>query len=868
MLATIEDGSQLPLLTDLLKAHEYLRGKGMAFDLVVLNAHGTTYRMDLQDAVQQMVESGPEQAWIDRPGGVFLRRTDLMPAEDQLLLRATARAVMDGAEGGLSQQLVRPEASLCAAARTDPRRPPPSPASRERVAPNVAHSRSSSRSTASEDLPTDGREYVIRLHPNAGAIPPAPWVNVVAHPTFGFAASDLGTGFTWSGNSHDNRLTPWRNDPVSDPQGEAVYLRDEESGRVWSATPLPAGGGQPYTIRHGQGYSVYEHARDGIESRLLVYVAAAEPVKVFQIALRNTSNRRRQVSVTIYAEWVLGENRERTGLHIVTRREPTTGALLASNAFRDAFADRVAFLDLFGGDEPHPDRRPDRVHRPQRLASRPGGARARTGLSDRTGAAMDPCGAVQVRVTLEPSQEQTVIGLLGEAADEASVSSLVRRSRAPQGITAAFDDVQGFWRSLLGTVQVTTPDRSMDLMLNRWLLYQTLACRIWGRSAFYQSSGAFGFRDQLQDVLALMMAAPHLARNHIVHAASRQFVEGDVQHWWHEPGGQGVRTKFSDDRLWLVYATMQYVAATRDTGLLDESVPFLEGRVLAPDEHEAYERPNVSKQTASIYEHCVRAIALNLSVGEHGLPFMGTGDWNDGMSLVGAGGKGESVWLGWFLLSILRPFADVAASRGEQDRAEVYRRHATELEKALELAWDGEWYRRAYFDDGTPLGSKENAECRIDAIAQSWAVLGGGTDPARARQAMESAEKHLVRRDDRMILLLTPPFDTMTPSPGYIQGYVPGVRENGGQYTHAALWTVMAFAQPGRRRPRRRALLDAQPADPHAQRRRDSAAIGPNPTSSRPTSTRSRRTPAAAAGRGTPARRAGCIASASSRFSV
>ena len=410
---------------------------------------------------------------------------------------------------------------------------------------------------------------------------------------------------------------------------------------------------------------------------------------------------------------------------------------------------------------------------------------------------MDPCGAVQVRVTLEPSQEQTVIGLLGEAADEASVSSLVRRSRVPQGITAAFNDVQSFWRSLLGTVQVSTPDRSMDLMLNHWLLYQTLACRIWGRSAFYQSSGAFGFRDQLQDVLALMLAAPHLARNHIVHAASRQFVEGDVQHWWHEPGGQGVRTKFSDDRLWLVYATLQYVAATDDTGLLEESVPFLEGRVLTPDEHEVYERPSVSRQTASIYEHCVRAIALNLSTGEHGLPLMGTGDWNDGMSLVGAGGKGESVWLGWFLVSILRPFADLAAGRGEMDRADTYRRHADELERALEQAWDGEWYRRAYFDDGTPLGSKENTECRIDAIAQSWAVLAGGRDPARARQAMESADRHLVRRDDRMMLLLTPPFDKMTPSPGYIQGYVPGVRENGGQYTHAALWTVLAFARLG-----------------------------------------------------------------------
>jgi cyclic beta-1,2-glucan synthetase len=336
----------------------------------------------------------------------------------------------------------------------------------------------------------------------------------------------------------------------------------------------------------------------------------------------------------------------------------------------------------------------------------------------------------------------------------------------------------------------------MDLLWTHRLLYQTLACRIWGRSAFYQSSGAFGFRDQLQDVLALLLAAPHLARAHILHAASRQFVEGDVQHWWHEPGGQGVRTKFSDDRLWLVYTTLQYVSATADTGLLDENVPFLEGRVLGPDEHEAYERPVVSRQTASIYEHCVRAIALNLSTGAHGLPLMGTGDWNDGMNLVGSDGRGESVWLGWFLLSILRPFADLAAARGDADRADAYRRHASTLASALEQAWDGEWYRRAYFDDGTPLGSKENTECRIDAIAQAWAVLAGGA-PDRARQAMEAVDRHLVRRDDRMVLLLTPPFDTMTPSPGYIQGYVPGVRENGGQYTHAALWTVLAFAQLG-----------------------------------------------------------------------
>ena len=793
VLASIEDGSELPLLADLLKAHEYLRNKGLLFDLVVLNAHGTTYRMDLQDTIQMMVESGPEQGWIDRLGGVFLRRADLMPPEDVLLLRATARAVMDGDEGELSQQLVRQATGYARlpdfrkARTTKPE--PASPA--VPAAPPDLESFNGFGGFAE-----GGREYVIRVQQSAGLIAPAPWVNVVAHPTFGFAASDLGTGFTWSENSHDNRLTPWQNDPVVDPQGEAVYLRDDDSGRVWSATPLPAGGGQAYTVRHGLGYSAYDHTRDGIESRLAVFVAAAEPVKVFQLTLRNTSNRRRQVSVTLYVEWVLGENRERTGLHLVTRREPATGALVASNAFRESFAERVAFLDLFGGESRTlTGDRTEFIGRNGSLAVP--AALLREALSDRTGAGIDSCGAIQVKVTLEPSATQTVIGLLGEAANEEAVASLVRRSRAPQGIDTAFRDVQGFWRTLVGAVQVSTPDRSMDLILNQWLLYQTLACRIWGRSAFYQSSGAFGFRDQLQDVLALLLAAPHLARGHILHAASRQFLEGDVQHWWHEPGGQGVRTKFSDDRLWLVYATLEYMSATGDRGLLDEQVAFLEGRILKPDEHEVYEKPTVSRQTASIYEHCVRAIALNLMNGEHDLPLMGTGDWNDGMNLVGGGGKGESVWLAWFLVSLLRPFADVAAARGETDRAETYRRHATALEGAIAQAWDGEWYRRAYFDDGTPLGSKDNTECRIDSIAQSWAVLAGSADQARARQAMDSVSRYLVKPDDRMILLLTPPFDVMTPSPGYIQGYVPGVRENGGQYTHAALWTVLAHARLG-----------------------------------------------------------------------
>jgi cellobiose phosphorylase len=794
VLVRIEDGSQLPLLSDLLKAHEYLRGKGLLFDLVVLNTHGATYRQDLQDSVQQMVESGPEQTWLDRPGGVFLRRADLIPPEDQLLLRAAARAVMDGDEGGLRQQLVRPQV---------PFEPLPEEAYRWGDSDITPASRPQTPPTPLEafnglgGFAEDGREYVIHLHPKVGMVSPAPWINVVAHPSFGFAASDLGPGVTWSENSHDNRLTPWRNDPVTDPPGEVVYIRDDNTGRFWSATSLPAGGGQPYTVRHGQGYSTYEHTREEIESRLRLFVAAAEPMKVFQLVLRNTSTRRRQVSVTLYVEWVLGEHRSRTGLHIVTSREPTTGALLARNAFRDSFSDRFAFLDLYAGtdDRTITGDRTEFIGRNRTLAAPHGLVRER--LSDRTGATLDPCGAIQVRVTLEPSEERTVIGLLGEAPDIDTVIALVRRCRAPQGVTVALDDVKKFWDTLLGTVQVRTPDRTLDLMLNRWLLYQTLACRIWGRTAFYQSGGAFGFRDQLQDVLALLFAAPHLARDHIIHAASRQFVEGDVQHWWHEPGGQGVRTRFSDDRLWLVYAVLQYVSATGDTGLLDEQVPFLTGRPLAPDEHEVYERPVASPERGTVYEHCIRAVALNLPTGSHGLPLMGGGDWNDGMNLVGINGSGESVWLAWFLISLLKPLAEITASRGDVTLANTYSAHAAELARAAEAAWDGEWYRRAYFDDGTPLGSSANDECRIDSIAQSWAVISGAGDPARAQPAMMSVDAHLVRRMDRLVLLLAPPFDKMKPSPGYIQGYLPGVRENGGQYTHAALWAVMAFTRLG-----------------------------------------------------------------------
>jgi cyclic beta-1,2-glucan synthetase len=797
VLATITDAVEIPLFSGLLKAHEYLRGKGLLFDLVVLNNHAASYRQDLQDTLQDLLKSGPEQGWADKPGGVFLRRGDLMPHEDRLLFRAVARVVMDGANGDLQQQLVRPQVPFEA-------QPPALEVARPRPgAPSTASDQTSASPQPGLEyfngvggFADDGREYVVHVHGRAGALPLAPWANVVGHDQFGFVATELGPGFTWSENSRMNRLTPWQNDPVCDCSGEAMYLCDQDTGQIWSATPLPTGDGRPFTIRHGQGFTAYEHTRDEIDSNLRLFVPSRESVKIFQLAVRNGSRRVRRLSITLYVDWALGEDRTRSRLHVVTSVEPATGALVASNAFREMFASRLAFVDL----SPMESRsvtgdRTEFIGRNGTLTSP--AALGRMGLSGQTGAALDPCGAVLVQVTLKPGEERTVIGQLGEASDFAEVRRLVEHWRDLRAVDRAFTGVREFWDTLLQTVEIRTPDRSLDLMVNRWALYQTLVCRIWGRSGFYQSSGAFGFRDQLQDVLALLFAAPVIVRRHLLHAASRQFVEGDVQHWWHEPGGQGVRTRFADDRLWLVFSTLEYLGATGDDAVLDEEVPFLEGRPLNPDEHEAYERPAVSHQRGSLYEHCVRAVEISLSTGAHGLPLMGGGDWNDGMNLVGIGGSGESVWLAWFLISILPRFADVAERRRDNDRASSYRAHAGRLRQAVERAWDGQWYRRAYFDDGTPLGSSSNEECKIDSIAQSWAVLAGGSDAARVRSAMESVDKQLIRRDDRLILLLAPPFDRMSPSPGYIQGYPPGIRENGGQYTHAALWTVLAFARMG-----------------------------------------------------------------------
>jgi cyclic beta-1,2-glucan synthetase len=639
-----------------------------------------------------------------------------------------------------------------------------------------------------------GREYVTIL--DQGRHTPAPWINVIANKQFGFQVSTDGAGFTWALNSQQNRLTPWSNDVVGDPPGETLFIRDEDSGVLWTPTALPIRvENAAYTARHGQGYSRFEHDSHGITLDLLQFVPLDDPVKISRLTVTNHSRRVRNLSLTAYVEWVLGATREATAPFIVTEIDPETGAMFARNPLSNEFSPRVAFMDLDGRQSSWTGDRSEFLGRNGSLTS-PTALLRGTALSNRTGSALDPCGALQTSFRLKPGGAIEVVFFLGQAAIAAEAQSLIAKYRTAD-LNAVFDSVRRYWDDVLGKVQVKTPDRALDTLLNRWLPYQTLACRVWARSGFYQSSGAYGFRDQLQDASSLAIVNPEVARGHILRAASRQFPEGDVQHWWLPETGKGVRTRVSDDRIWLAYEAGQYVAATGDRKILDEMVPFIEGPALRPGEKDGFFQPSVTEWRASLFEHCALALDSSLGVGAHGLPLIGAGDWNDGMNKVGEDGKGESVWLGWFLYAALMQLTPIAEERGEHARAAHWRERAEALKLALEQAWDGDWYRRAYFDDGTPLGSVVNSECRIDSIAQSWSVISGAGEPARTQRAMAAVEKYLMRRDEGLMLLFTPPFDKVLPSPGYIKAYPPGIRENGGQYTHAALWAALAYGMLG-----------------------------------------------------------------------
>jgi len=779
----------LPTVREIVRGHEYLHYKGLKIDLVILNDIPTTYLQELQRELETMVRSSGLQALQDKPGGVYLRRTEHIAEPDRVLLHAVARAVIVCERGSLEDQLEHSPVE-------EPLPPPFVPRLPSQTYPEPA--------LAPPELTffnglggfhQGGREYVTLL--GAEQWTPAPWSNVIGNRTdFGFQVSESGGGYTWSVNSRENRLTPWSNDAVSDPPGEIVYLRDEDTGTVWSATPLPIREREPFAIRHGQGYSVFEHTSHGLSQELLLFTPLDSPVKITLLRLRNRANRRRRLTITLYNELVLGVLRATSAPYVITEIDIDASTIFARNPFNNEFAERVAFTATNERLSSATCDRKEFIGRNGTL-ERPAALR-RTMLAGRDGAGLDPCAALQVTIELAPHEAREVIFLLGETASKEEAQAVVKQFVNTGNVNNVFEDVLTHWDQLLGTIEVRTPDTAMDTMLNRWLLYQTLSCRIWARTAFYQSGGAFGFRDQLQDVMALVYGSPDIARRQILLAASHQFKEGDVQHWWHPPSGRGVRTRFSDDLLWLPFVTAFYISVTGDLSVLDEVISFIEQPLLKPDEQEIYMQPEVSKESGSIYEHCARAIDRSLAVGAHGLPLMGSGDWNDGMNRVGHLGKGESVWVGWFLYSILESFAPHCDARQELTRGNRYREHRENLRNALaKNGWDGDWYRRAYFDDGTPLGSVQNDECRIDSIVQSWSVISGAAESYRAVRAMTAVEEYLIRRGDGLVILFTPPFDKGKLDPGYIKGYVPGVRENGGQYTHAALWTLIAFAKLG-----------------------------------------------------------------------
>jgi cyclic beta-1,2-glucan synthetase len=652
----------------------------------------------------------------------------------------------------------------------------------------------------------DGSEYVIRLRPESwGGLrrPPLPWVNVIANPRMGFLVTESGAGYTWCGNSRLNRLTAWHNDPVSDPHSEALWIRDEDAGEFWSPLPGPTPAGE-YIVRHGFGYTSFEHESHGLSQQTTMFVARDEPVKLTRLRVTNLSGRMRRLSFVSLLHWALGGLASETSGQVVTAYDAKERVIWATNPKREHYGGCVAFsavrtdksaggpLVSFSCDRATFLGLDGEMRTPAAVA-------ASEQLDCRAGQGLDPCAAWQVSIELPAGASVECTYLLGETCDRESALNLIRDYQSREQVERAFEDARQFWKDTLSAITIETPDREIDLVVNGWLLYQNLSCRMWGRSAYYQPGGAFGFRDQLQDASAFVYHAPEITRAQILRHAAQQFIEGDVLHWWHPDTGYGLRTRFSDDLLWLPYVAAEYVQKTGDIGILEEELPFISAPPLAEGQQEAYLRPAASGIRAALYEHCCLALDRGLTRGRQNLPLIGCGDWNDGFSRVGRSGRGESVWLGFFIDHVLERMLPICAERGDDVRFSKYTEYRERLRDALNSAgWDGAWYRRAYYDNGQPIGSASSDECQIDALAQAWAVLSGVAPPDRASLAMEAAEARLVDKDSGMIRLLSPAFDSTPNDPGYIKGYLPGIRENGGQYTHGVLWVVRALAEMGR----------------------------------------------------------------------
>ncbi|MEO6778710.1 MAG: glucoamylase family protein, partial [Gemmatimonadaceae bacterium] len=762
LLATIDAPEGLSSVRQLLQAHHYWRLKGVKSDLVILNERPASYLQELNDTLTATVMASSEAALMDRSGGVFIRRTDVLKPDDVALVRAMARVHVACDGLGLGALLEFPDDEKEYAGRPDALVPP-------RYARRGGGSRNAAQLAGSPvtngfGFFSEPGQYEMRL--NGTELPPAPWANVIANPAAGFVVTESGSSCTWAESSFFYRITPWHNDPVRDPCSDCVYLRDDETGDVWTATPAPIREMTEYVVKHGAGYSTFDHQHTDIHTSLNVAMATDDPVKISTLRVTNTGRSPKRITVTCYVEWVLGVSRDLTQQHVYTTYDAETASVFAQNFFDQEYASLVAFLAMSGDISSYTADRREFIGR-NGTPARPA-ALSKAALGESTGEVVDPCGALQTTITVHPGETAEVVVLLGAIASMDDARTMISRYKNVESSVAEVTRAVESWRDRLATIKVHTPDDAFDTMENGWLLYQALSCRMWGRTALYQSSGAYGFRDQLQDCMAFLYTDIPVARAHILRSAGRQFVEGDVQHWWHPKSGRGVRTRFSDDLVWLPFVTAHYLEVTGDASILDEQVRFITMRQLAPDEHELYDKPEESDETGTIYEHCLRALRKACTFGQRDLPLIGSGDWNDGYSRVGIEGKGVSVWLAWFLISTLRRTAEIATSRGDQNTHDELVGLAERYRKAVEAnAWDGEWYVRAYYDDGYPLGSSKSDEAKIDSIAQSWSVLSGAGDPERARSAMRSVDQRLVRQDAHLIELLTPPFDKTTHDPGY-----------------------------------------------------------------------------------------------------
>lgn len=787
ILVRLHDEKDVSFVREILHAHEYLRLKGLVSDLVILNEHKTTYLQTLQDEIMRQILISGGHLLLDRPGGIFIKRADLMDESDLNLLKTLSRIQFRAELGSLEEQLNRtqmerssPPLLIKTKQEKNYLTPPLTP-------PKLMYYNSFG------GFSEDGAKYI--LHLKKDLWPAAPWINVISNSNQdGFTISESGQGFTWSENSRENRLTPWRNDPVSDSVSEAVYLRDELTGEFWSPTPLPVREEDDYIVHHAQGFTTIHHNSHGLSQTYLAFTPVHQSLKIVRITIKNETQDLRKISLTHYLDLVLGTIHQQSSATLWTEWDQEMNTLTARNSYNNEFSEKIIFLNAnlkastFTCDRKEFLGRNGNFLNPDSLLKQ--------NLSGRQGGNIDQCFALQLKFNLNPAEEKEIIFLLGAEENKELIKQTIEKFQRSEQVNNSLDEVISFWTKTLETIQIHTPDPKMDILVNHWLLYQTLSCRYWARSALYQSGGAYGFRDQLQDVMALVYTHPEITKAQIIRAASRQFVEGDVQHWWHPPTGRGVRTRFSDDLLWLPFALSFYLQVTQDYSLLKEMIPYLEAPQLPEGVDECYSTPSLSSEESTLYDHCNRAIERSLKVGHHGLPLMGSGDWNDGMNRVGHEGLGESVWMGWFLCATLDSFLPLCELMKDEKRHRLYQEHIDKLKKSIEsFAWDGEWYLRAFFDNGEPLGSHQNEECKIDSIAQSWAILSGKGNLERSKQAMEAVDRNLIDRKNKIIKLFYPPFDKTKQDPGYIKGYVPGVRENGGQYTHAAIWTMMAFAK-------------------------------------------------------------------------